>query len=230
MPKIVVFGAPASPFVEKVRRALYLKKLEYELTEPKGPGDLKKWSPVTGKMPVVQLDAENVYDSSFICQRLDELHPEPPLFSREPRARAAQRMLEDWADESLYWSLMALRWTEKNTPATLAEISAGLPVLMRPLARQLLKRQIGRQAAVQGQGRLPEEIVVRELGTHIDDLIVLLGERPFFYADEPSAADLGIFAMFKSGLGGPTPEFNELVGERPGFASYLERVRAASGG
>jgi glutathione S-transferase len=228
MSRIVLFGSPLSPFVEKVRRALTHKKVEYELVEPRSPGDFKRWNPQTRKMPVLEVDGERIIDSTLICDRLDEFFPEPPLLSKQPATRASQRLLEDWCDESLYWYLMALRWTEKNAPATAAQITSGLPALMRPIARRMLTRQIGGMARAQGMGRLPVEAVVGELGERLDDLLALLGERPFFFADEPSRADLALYGMLQMGLSGPTPEVNQLVGERPGLAPYLERVREAT--
>lgn len=230
MSRIVLFGSPLSPFVEKVRRALTHKKVEYELVEIRSPGDLKRWNPQTRKMPVLELDGERIIDSTLICDRLDVLFPEPPLLSQEPATRALQRLLEDWCDESLYWYLMALRWSQKNAPATAVQITSGLPGLLRPLARRMLTRQIGGMARAQGMGRLPAEVVVGELGERLDDLLALLGERPFFFADEVSRADLALYGMLQMGLSGPTPEVNQLVNERPGLAPYLERVREATGG
>lgn len=140
--KIVLFGSPRSPFVKKVQGALHLKKADYEIVEPRSPGDFKKWSPQTRKMPVMQLDEERIYDSTFVCQRLDEVLPEPPLLSSDPARRAAQRLIEDWSDESLYWHLMALRWADRNEAATLDQIAGTLPAFVRPFVRPLLRRQV----------------------------------------------------------------------------------------
>ena len=228
MAETVLFGSPLSPFVKKVMGALALKKVPYELTEPAGPRDLAKWSPVTGKMPVLEIDGERVYDSTLICARLEKGYPQPPLLAADARVCAAQRLLEDWADESLYWSIMALRWSAKNEPATLAQITGGMPFLMRRVARPILRRQIGRQPRFQGLGRLPVDVLVRELGTHLDDLVALLGERPFFHADEPSIADLAVAGELETGTSGPSPEVNELLAARPVLVAHLERVRQAA--
>jgi glutathione S-transferase len=230
MTELALFGSPASPFVKKVQRALRLKKLEYRLVEPAGLGDFKRWSPVTRKMPALRLDGEAVYDSTFIAERLDAAYPEPPLLSPEPSARAGQRLLEDWSDESLYWHLMALRWCDAHADATLEQISSGLPALVRPIARPMLRRMLRGQVRAQGMGRLPNEVVVRELGRRLDDLLGLLGERPFLFADAVSIADLAVFGQLEMGVEGPTPEVAALLGERPALGAYLGRVRAATGG
>jgi glutathione S-transferase len=224
MSQVQLFGSPLSPFVKKVQGALALKKLDYDLVEPSGLRDFKRWSPVTGKMPVLRCDGQAVYDSSFICAWLDERHPEPPLWSRDPAVRSAQRLREDWSDESFYWAIMALRWCDEHAGATAAQITAGMPALLRALAGPMLRRRLTGQARAQGMGRLPVDAVVREIAARLDDLVVQLGDRPFFFSDEPSVADLAVCGQLEGGMSGPTPEVNELVGSRPALGDYLGRV------
>jgi glutathione S-transferase len=224
MPEISLYGSRISPFVEKVARALALKKLEFRQVDLKSPGDLKRWNPVTRKMPVLEFDGERVYDSTFILRRLDEIQPDPPLFSDDPSVAAAQRMLEDWSDESLYWYVMALRWSRKNETATIRQILPTVPALLRPLAGMIVSRQIGSMPRVQGLGRLPEDVLVREAGLRLDDLVAQLGPRPFFFADRVSAADLAVYGELRTALSGPTPEFDALISERPALADHMKRV------
>ena len=89
MTKVRLFGSRLSPFVEKVARALALKKVEFELVEPTSPTDFRKWSPQTAKMPVLEIDGDRVDDSTFILRRLDEDFAEPPLYvaARPPPTR-----------------------------------------------------------------------------------------------------------------------------------------------
>ena len=114
MARVTVYGSSLSPFVEKVRRGLALKKVDYELVPPKSPFDLRRWNPQTGKMPVVEIDGERTYDSTFILRRLDALFTEPTLVSTDPATAAGQRLLEDGSDEALYFCVMALRWSKRN--------------------------------------------------------------------------------------------------------------------
>ncbi len=228
MSRTVLFGSPISPFVDKVQRALRLKKIEYEIVGPKGPGDIKRWNPQTRKMPVLELNGERIIDSSIILDRLERDFPEPPLLSRNPATRASQRLLEDWSDESLYWHVMALRWSDKNASASAKQISQGAPALVRPLLARFLTRQLGGMTRAQGMGRLPADVVLKELGERLDDLVSLLGDRPYFFGDQLSRADLAVCSMFNTGLSGPSPEFNQLLSERPALAQHLERVREAT--
>lgn len=224
MPEITLYGSRISPFVEKVARALALKGLAFRAVDLKSPGDLKRWNPVTGKMPVLEIDGDKVYDSTFILRRLDEMQPDPPLFSDDPAVAAAQRMLEDWSDESLYWYVMALRWSPRNEAATIRQILPTVPALLRPLVGLIVSRQIGRMPRVQGLGRLPQDVLLREVGLRLDDLVAQLGRRPFFFSDRVSAADLAVTSELCTALSGPTPEFEALISERPALADYMKRV------
>lgn len=52
-----------------------------------------------GKLPVLELDdGSHVADSLAIIELLEELHPEPPMLGRDPKARARARELERLAD------------------------------------------------------------------------------------------------------------------------------------
>jgi glutathione S-transferase len=228
MSQITLFGSRLSPFVEKVARALQLKRLGFREVDVKSPFDLRRWNPTTGKMPVLELDGERIYDSTFILRRLDEVAPEPPLFAEDPATAAAQRLLEDWSDESLYWYLMALRWAKPNAAATIEQITGSVPSLLRPLVAPLIARQIGSTTRAQGLGRLPYDVLIHETGRVLDDLVTLLGRRPFFYADRISAADLAIYGELRAGLSGPTPDFAALVSERPALADHTKRVEDAT--
>jgi glutathione S-transferase len=226
-PRLRLFGTRLSPFVEKVALALEYKRLAFELVEPRSPTDFRRHNPQTAKMPALEIGEERHYDSTFILRALDARFPDPPLFSRDPRAAASQRQLEDWSDESLYWQLMALRWSRPNRAATTRQIVETLPAALRPIARLLVPRQIGRTPWVQGFGRLPYEVIVRELGRSFDDLAQILDGSPFFFGERPSAADLALTGQLAMGRSGPTPEVEKLLGERPAIAEHARRVLEA---
>jgi glutathione S-transferase len=230
MSDVVLFGAPVGPFVEKVRRALELKKVPYRLAEPTSPADFRRWNPQTGKIPVLEIDGERVYDSTLICDRVEERYPQPPLLSPDGRTRAAQRLLEDWADESLYWYLMALRWCDAHARATADQILGSLSPPVRLVARLVIPRRVTGMCNAQGLGRLPVPVLVAQLAERLDDLVVTLGADPFFFGDAPSRGDLAVYGQLHMGLSGPTPEVGELVERRRPLQAWMARVRAATGG
>ncbi len=230
MTKIVLHGSRLSPFVEKAYRALCYKGLDFEWIDLGSPLELRKLNPVTSKMPVAFFDGERVYDSTLILRRAEELQAEPPYYAADAETAANQRRLEDWSDESLYWMTMALRWTPKNASATANQILATLPGLLRPVVRPLVSRQIGGTTRAQGFGRLPEDVLLYELGLALDDLTTSLGGRAFFWGEHPGAADFAMYGQLHMLTSGPTPEAEALIADRAVLADFAKRVEGASGG
>jgi glutathione S-transferase len=219
-----LFGLRVSPFVEKVARALALKKVHFEHVAPRSPVEFRQWNPQTGKMPVLEIDGERIYDSTLILRELDRRFPNPPLVSSDPKLAAAQRQVEDWADEALYWYFMAVRWTDANAAATTAQITAGFSPLFRPLARLILPRHIRGMARAQGLGRLPVPILMGEIEARLDDLVTVIGDGPFIFGDAPSVADFAVHGQLHMAESGPTPELAALIHARPSLVELRRRV------
>ncbi len=228
MPQARLFGSRLSPFVEKVARALDLKRIPFDIVPPHGPRDFGKWNPQTGKMPVLELGGERLYDSTFILRHVDRRHPDPPLFSADATVAAQQRMLEDWSDEALYWYVMALRWTDDNRRASAKQILDTLPPYIAAVARFFLPRQLRGTTLAQGLGRLPHEVALREFGERMDDLVRILAAKPFFYGDRPSAADLAIYGQLNTLCSGPTPDAAQQIHARSPLVGWMRRVEAAT--
>lgn len=223
-PEITVYGPPMAPFVEKLVRALALKKLPFQLVEPQGPEDYRRWNPETGLLPVADVDGERVADSVRILDVLDERYPEPPLVSSDPRAAASQRRLEAWAGETFffYWvSYLRDRMEAEEAPAAAAPRQG-------PLARLgILRRVIERgPASAGGDGARWGEEFRRCLG----DLAGFLGTRPFFYADRISRADLAVYAFLHSLTRNEIPGGHSLLADQPRLVGLMHRVEQETGG
>ena len=88
---LIVYGAPLSPFVRKLRLFLAEKGLEYqlEIITPFGqPEWYRELSPL-GRIPALKDDDFALADSSVICHYLEEKHPDlEPLYGSTPAQRA----------------------------------------------------------------------------------------------------------------------------------------------
>ncbi|HVS13781.1 MAG TPA: glutathione S-transferase family protein [Thermoanaerobaculia bacterium] len=226
-----LFGDRLSPYVDKVASALELKRVPFESVPIRSLGDLKRWNPITGKMPVLELGdehgGERLWDSTRILRRLEELHPEPRLLSADPAVAAAQRQLEDWSDESLYWYVMSYRWAPSRAARSLGEIfdHAKVPPMVRVLAGGLWRRRVRQATLAQGLGRLPEEVLERELEGRLDDLATLLGADPWFVGEGPSWADLAVVGELR--FLGISEDGRRKVEARPALAALERRLGEA---
>jgi glutathione S-transferase len=229
-----LFGDRLSPYVDKVANALELKRVAFETVPIRSPRDLQRWNPTTGKMPVLELGdehgGERLWDSTRILRRLEELHPEPRLVSADPAVAAAQRQLEDWSDESLYWYVMAYRWAPSRAERSLREIldHAKVPPMVRLLAGSAWRRRVRRATRAQGLGRFPEEILERELEGRLDDLATLLGDDQWFVGEGPSWADLAVVGELR--FLGISEDGRRKVEARPVLAALEKRLGEACRG
>ena len=225
---IILYGNRLSPFVEKVYRGLMLKQIPFQQHEPHSPFDLRRNNPTTGKMPALDLNGQRLFDSTLILRALDEFKPEPPLLSSDSQVAARQRLLEDWADESLYWYGMVLRWNIPANAARMIEsIFKDLPPVLRPLIKIMAPRSVASQTRAQGMGRLPLPILLRELEGHLTNLAQLLGDGPFFFgASQPSIADLAVFGQLGFLYSPITPEGTAAVEQHPKLLEFCQRLDA----
>ena len=155
-----------SPYCDKIRRVLHVKWQTFHIVEvplARAPFHVKKLSPA-GKLPVLEHDGQVVADSTDIAHYLESQFPEPALLPADPRERALCHVLEDWADESLYFYEMRLRFTlphnaKRWIPALVAHDGAAL----KALAPLVLPRALRSQTRSQGVGRRPVEQVLADV-------------------------------------------------------------------
>jgi glutathione S-transferase len=210
---IVLYGPSMAPFTEKCRRALLLKGLEFDLREPEGPEDFKRWSPKTGLLPVLTIDEELVSDSTEILLRLDQLWPDPPLLSPEPQIAEQQRSLEDWADESFLWYWN--RWARVRPHHDAGNDGQSAPRAFRRLRAWL---------AAGGTWERPLTGILRGVNDRMVDLENFLGARPYFYAERISMADLAVYSMLRTMEFDAIPGSAALLIQHPPLVEFLRRV------
>ena len=215
---IKLYTQPMNPFAEKVAAALALKGLPFERIIADDPEDIQRLSPIARTLPVIEINGRRKADSIKIIEWLDQLYPTPTLYSSEPRLAETQHNLADWSDNSFAWYWNRWRIARYPQPGDEAPIEASLI--------NRIKGQIGRTLGRTPQTRadLRELEIIRELQDRMDDLVGFLRDRPFFYADEPSMADISVYSMLVVLKLGPIPGCSEAIAERPTLAAFLDRM------
>ena len=194
---LVVFGAPLSPFVRKVRLFCAEKGLDYQL-ENVNPFNQPDWyrelNPLR-RVPAIRDGDFTLADSSVICHFLEERDPQrAPLCGETPQAKARIRWLEKYADYEV---------------APLATFTVFRNRLLKPLMGKLCD-----EAAVKGamQEKLPE---------HFDYLEKCLGANDFFVDNRFSLADIAIASQLVNMRHGG----EELDTQRwPALATHFQRI------
>ncbi len=227
---LTLYQFEISPFCDKVRRVLNVKQVPYQVREVGliewQMGSYRKINP-TNKVPALVDDGRIVCDSTDIAYHLEQRYPDPPLLPREPRDRALVHVLEDWADESLYFFEMRLRFgIAHNAPRTVSKLVARENAVIQALAPWLVPRAIRSQADAQGIGRKSDAQVVAEFGRHLDALAGLLGGRDYLLGVGLTLADIAVFAQLAAAR--DAPEAAGEIASRREVAVWLERVDAAT--
>ncbi|MFZ6048534.1 glutathione S-transferase family protein [Pseudomonas sp. CR3202] len=196
---LILYGAPLSPFVRKVRLYLHEKGLDYQL-EIVSPFSQPAWyrelSPL-GRIPALRDGDLTLADSSVICQYLEEKHPErAPLYGRNAEERARVRWLEKYCDYEV---------------APLATFGVFRNRTLKPSMGQSCD-----EATVQAA-------LVDKLPPHFDYLEKTLGTAEYFVGEQLTMADLAFATQMINMEHGR----ERLDPERwPSLATHYDRISA----
>ena len=112
---ITLYDDVFSPYARKVRIVLYEKGIPFERVRALH-GDCNRTDFLhvnpRAEVPALVDGSFALYDSTVICEYLEDLQPEPPLYPREARLRAKCRLIEDLADTQLDAATYAVRVIE----------------------------------------------------------------------------------------------------------------------
>ena len=186
-----------SPFCGKVRKMLKRKGVRYETVEYNGLGALRaaKLSGV-GTLPVLDCDGSRIQDSSDIADFLETRYPEPALYPSDPVQRAQALLLEDWADESLFWYAVYLRIMYPQVlRGAVALLCKGRPRWERIVFKFLYRRMYRVKLREQGLGRQDQAVVESRLMSLLSSLDKILGEQDWLIGSTISIADIAVSAQ-----------------------------------
>src|SRR5271168_817287 len=123
-----LFEHPFSPYVQKVKIALYEKNVAFDLEIPDAfsgaPSQFGKTNPRM-EVPALVDDGFAIFDSTIILDYIEEKWPAPSLLPSTARERARVRMIEDVCDtyyEAINWGLMEIRARKRVTGETAAQL------------------------------------------------------------------------------------------------------------
>jgi len=202
-----LYDNAGSPYAFKVRGVLYEKGLaveHHEIVSERQRDELLLVSP-RGEVPALADGATVVYDSTIICEYLEERHPQPPCLPADPAARAQARAVERLADTQLD------------------------PIVIVLVVLKLFRPEVGEQhpQAV--------ERAASTLAQHWANLDATLGDREwlagtFSRADIAVAAHTAVASFLGYGPTSTTPRFAawaKRAAERPCIARATNDALAA---
>ncbi len=219
-----------SPFCAKVKRVMNLKKVSYEIVEVPMlsflGGKAKAVSP-TNKLPAIEDGDVRLSDSTDIVEYLEDKYPEPHVYPIVPEETAMCHVLEDWADESLYFYEFHLRFgVAANARQWVPQLLKYDPAWFRAIGARMIPRAAVKATRAQGTGRKSLAQIERDLARHVDAIDGLLGDRRWLVGKSLTIADIAVFVMLEC-IGG-TPEGEAALAKRKDVRRWMQRVDEAT--
>ncbi|TYC48562.1 glutathione S-transferase family protein [Rhodobacterales bacterium] len=179
---ITLYGADYSVYVRSVRLAMEEKGIEYRLVPvdvfvPEDVGEDHLARHPFGKIPALDHDGFQLYETAAILRYVDEVMDGPALQPDDPRHRARMdqilSILDNYAYPTLVWGIYVERVSKTRSGDTADEVAI---------------------ASAMGRART----TVNALETFAQDTPFLLGERPTL-ADCHAAPMLNLFRQAEEG-------------------------------
>jgi glutathione S-transferase len=142
IPKL--YNTQRCPYARRTRIVLHEKGTDFETHEVDLANKSEEFLSVspTGKVPVIVVDGESIYESNVVNQYLDEVADEPKLMPEDPRRRAHARIWMAFADTDFFPAVfVASVGRERGFPeARISEAFEKLKTALRKLEERLKSR------------------------------------------------------------------------------------------
>jgi glutathione S-transferase len=101
---VKLYNTQRCPYARRTRMVLHEKGMDFETYEVDLANKSEEFlaaSP-TGKVPVIVVDGDSIYESNVVNQYIDEVTDEPKLMPRDPKRRAYARIWMAFADTDFF--------------------------------------------------------------------------------------------------------------------------------
>lgn len=227
---ITLFQYEISPFCDKIRRVMNYKNLEYKTVNfslaDTAKGELKKLYSA-GKVPVIKIHGSTLGDSSTIAAYLEKKFPEPALIPEDPKEKALVHFLEDWADESLYFYEIYLRFNiAKNREKVIPELSKFDNAALQKIAPVAIPHAMKKMLNNQGIGRKALPLILSDIEKHVEAINDWLSGGNWLVGKNITLADIAVYSQLQ--CINQTPEGSQIIGKKPAVTAWLERVATST--
>jgi glutathione S-transferase len=212
-----------SPFCFRVEAFLRLVDLPYAVV---AVGDTRK-APKK-KLPFIFDDqGKAVADSQAIIEHLTHSHGLTLDSFLSDADRAVAHAFTKMLTEHLYWVMVFSRWVDDEGWAKFKpNFIKILPPVIGPAIAAAVRAKTRKALYAQGIGRHTPEEIWRLGEADIDALAVLLGDRDFFFGDQPCSFDATALAFLGSILyfAAIDPPVKQHLRAHPNLTAYCLRM------
>ena len=219
-----------SPFTEKIRRQLEWKGIPYDTKEyPLMARKAVTKISAAGKLPCLEHNGKIIADSTDIAEYIEEQFPDKPMIPKSQQEQGLMHVIQDWADESLYFYEMYFRFyigdnAKRNIPRML---HADKPLIQKLMPR-LIRNGLAKILSMQGLARKHEQHIFRDLKRHLKAMEQMLEGSEWLVGNAISLADVSVYPMIAAIADGV--EAQQIVKKHPNTLKWMMRVEKNTGG
>lgn len=219
--------ASASPYCLKVETFLRMAGLTYENVDHK-----LKYKSKQGLLPFIELNGQEINDSEIIIKELSERFEKNLDEGLTAEQKLTSHAFTSMLDNKTSW---VVRWWRYNNPQQFIDsakldlkqvVNSVLPKSVITLLFKMGFRSHIKFAVGHGLGK-HESKQINDFGKEdLKSLSQLLGEKKFFFGNEPHLLDCVAFAHVSQFVYLPFDDFEEwLKNETPNLIAHCERIK-----
>ncbi len=206
---------PTSPFAEKMRAIFGYKGLAWKsVFQPQimPKPDLQALTGGYRRIPVLQIGNDVVCDTALICDVLEHISPDKPLYPAG--IKGAARTVAQWADSTLFWTAMAYNFS----PAGAQHMFAGRP----PEALAAFAED--RKAMRGGAPRMSPHDATPAYKSYLRRINTMLDGQHFLLGAQPSVADFAVYhpLWFTRNIA----PLASILDATPAVLAWMDRIKA----
>jgi glutathione S-transferase len=211
-----------SPFCCKLETWLRIAGVPYQVVEAPDPRKGPK-----GKLPFIEDAGVRIGDTSIIVDYLVKTRGVDPDAHLDDSQRAialvVQRTLEEhYAFVLAYTHLVR----DEGVRHTRARFDA-VPAIIRPLVFRAVQGQIKKMLWLQGISRHSDQEIVEFAVRDWRAILTVMGDRLFFFGDEPTSIDAVVFGALATSVLTPIESpIRDFLRSKPACVAYAERMRS----
>ena len=214
--KIKVFGAPASPYTQKMISILRYRHIAYEVFMGDVPGRLSRLEgiepPKPILLPTLLLEDESgklkaTTDTTPIIRRFENEYPGRKLLPEDPALSFINYLLEDFGDEWVTKYMMHYRWyfdkdaDNASTILPLSDLAVNMPnEILKDAKKYVHDRQTGRLWVV-GSNDTTADLIDSSYKRFLKLMDDHLSISKFLFGEKPSSADFAIYGQLTQLIG-----------------------------
>ena len=217
-------GVPdPSPFVLKINAYLRMADIPFKsIPNIKNLGKSPK-----GKLPFIIDGDTTVADSSFIIPYLQEKFKVGLDDFLTDEQKATAYLIGKSIDENLYWCLLYSRWEKDDTwPEIKQAFFGAMPFPLKQIVPALIRRSVIDAIEKHGMGKHSDEEIKAIAQKSFKSLSTLLGDKPYFFGDQPCSFDATAFAFLSEFISSSiTNDFTKLARRHNNLVNYCNRIK-----